>query len=317
MEFVECHNNSYECKGGGGAAVATTIFHDNYYKIESPRYVFQMTDYITANGKESELCDDGEKNEVKKEYFELKPAVSHHNLRRIGSGSCYDDFDEFLIEELISEKNILEYEHEVELSPDENSIDDVYFDYYGPIITVESVNYINGIIMQTNNNLEEDREEISDVYPFKCTSCKSGFKTSYDLITHFEEQHKNVHLNYIHCIICDEAFSTAESMKDHMQVHKDVVKRPFSCKDCGKRFKTYEYCRNHEDNQMCNASDFVCKACGKEFPNNYGLVRHGVVHTNERPLKCSLCPKRFRNPTNLEFHIRWHQGERPFFVSNE
>lgn len=298
-----------EIKSGGSP-------HDFYYKIESPRYVFKINDF---GGFEDDFNDE---NVEKKEYFELKP-VETTIVRRIG---CYDD--DFRIEELISEKTILDYDHEIETSSyDDNSIED-NLDFFEYSIQTEAIEYsyvnnnyngnatisdggrrfVDGGEDGEDNGVLEDDE---DLIPYRCNKCSDSFKSSIQLITHFEECHQN-EFDY-KCVICEEIFETTQAMTHHMKLHKDV-KRPFACTACGKRFKTLEYLESHASNKMCHSESNVCTLCGKEFKNQFNLVRHRSVHTNMRRFKCNLCGKMFKNQDNLTVHLRCHRGERPFKV---
>ncbi|NWT77555.1 ZN397 protein, partial [Lanius ludovicianus] len=48
------------------------------------------------------------------------------------------------------------------------------------------------------------------------------------------------------------------------------------------------------------------------FSHISSLVRHGKIHTGERPFECGKCGKKFRQSSNLNSHQTIHTGERPY-----
>eukprot|EP00048_Salpingoeca_helianthica_P009094 m.130353 g.130353 ORF g.130353 m.130353 type:complete len:115 (+) comp14773_c7_seq1:890-1234(+) len=52
--------------------------------------------------------------------------------------------------------------------------------------------------------------------------------------------------------------------------------------------------------------------CTKTFASRQPLLRHYLIHTNERPHQCPDCPASFRCSSHLKRHARQHSGLRPY-----
>ncbi|XP_050301579.1 zinc finger protein 599-like [Anthonomus grandis grandis] len=57
---------------------------------------------------------------------------------------------------------------------------------------------------------------------------------------------------------------------------------------------------------------FECGICGKEFGQQYTLIRHLPTHTDERNFHCDHCGKSFRQMSTLSQHKAIHSAERPY-----
>lgn len=40
-----------------------------------------------------------------------------------------------------------------------------------------------------------------------------------------------------------------------------------------------------------NRSPFECEICGRVFNKKYNMIKHKIIHTDERPFECFLCHK--------------------------
>ncbi|XP_051882867.1 zinc finger protein ZFP2-like [Pristis pectinata] len=60
---------------------------------------------------------------------------------------------------------------------------------------------------------------------------------------------------------------------------------------------------------------FPCSVCGREFTNSFNLQRHQQVHAGERPFTCPQCGKGFTCSTQLLIHQRVHTGEKWFICT--
>ncbi len=54
---------------------------------------------------------------------------------------------------------------------------------------------------------------------------------------------------------------------------------------------------------MANATKeelaFACPVCSKGFKNNFGLKRHGTVHSDSRPYQCETCKLSYKREDQL------------------
>lgn len=263
---------------------------ENGLIFEPPAFAFKIIDFKRDH---EDSCDSAKEA---KEYYELKPVMIPNIVKK--------DEIEFHIEEIISEKYVLDYEHEIKLEVEYSLTD---YDEY------ESSN-TNFDDFDVGPEYETFETTInSEDTPFQCNVCDEIFYESTELFIHTREYHRPAldECEFFKCSICNNAFNSSQDFSSHMKSHKDV-KRPFSCCECGKKFKTFEYLENHRHNKMCNTLQNICAICGKEFKNQFNLIRHRTVHTNERPYKCKICQKTFKQQDNLNVHVRCHKSERLF-----
>ncbi len=142
----------------------------------------------------------------------------------------------------------------------------------------------------------------------------------------------------LNCPICKSAkFSTTRGLKSHINAIHLGVK--FSCKDCGKSFRSKNFRNRHIEvvhNRIkrikCNFCDLtfswhndrivhtnkahrnflpedqkvetICQQCGKDFSSARNLSKHvDIVHRGIKTFKCDICPRSFGSKDNLKSHV--------------
>ncbi|XP_064097497.1 uncharacterized protein LOC135208850 isoform X2 [Macrobrachium nipponense] len=98
------------------------------------------------------------------------------------------------------------------------------------------------------------------------------------------------------CQICQWKTADVQSMKDHYEMHKNLIK--LRCKLCGKLYIRAETLRRHLINGHKLAegpelnehqSYFVCKDCGEKFNKRGQYTSHLQAHISDYPMKCDKC----------------------------
>uniref|UniRef100_A0A3B4A6Y7 C2H2-type domain-containing protein n=1 Tax=Periophthalmus magnuspinnatus TaxID=409849 RepID=A0A3B4A6Y7_9GOBI len=147
---------------------------------------------------------------------------------------------------------------------------------------------------------------------FYCSVCKRGFNTRHTYDLHCRKHFDNpaeVQTEYLNAT--QSSSSKPDTLRAHLQYHKRVKPRPFSCKECGVNFAEQEWLDRHMEIHNVDRP-FCCEICKKRFSKQSIYNSHVRIHTGERPYKCTVCKKKFKHRSNLRFHVRTHTGEKPF-----
>ncbi len=78
--------------------------------------------------------------------------------------------------------------------------------------------------------------------------------------------------------------------------------KPYSCRVCGKQFKTRQVLKNHEVIHT-GARPYGCDICGRTFNRSHVLKDHLRTHTGEKPYHCNKCGKQFAYKSNMTSHM--------------
>ena len=95
-----------------------------------------------------------------------------------------------------------------------------------------------------------------------------------------------------------------------MQKRIVLLKQPYSCSKCVKKFPLPHDLKEHE--RTHGAEPFRCLQCDKRFSLFDELKQHKRSHVGEEPFKCTKCDKKFALGSELKAHERTHTDEEPF-----
>ena len=96
---------------------------------------------------------------------------------------------------------------------------------------------------------------------------------------------------------------------------KFVVKKRFSCQECGKVCASLAALKIHGIVHS-KETPFKCPICSKAFKYKYTLPKHmRLMHSENkemRPFACTLCGKSFKSKSNLSEHVQRHKRGKSF-----
>lgn len=144
------------------------------------------------------------------------------------------------------------------------------------------------------------------------------------------------------CQICGQTF-VQNKLKAHMLVHGAA--KSFMCDRCGRTFLYNFQLQRHQkqvhekagrggvrgvgrgdgpsraaqrrvivrrDRSTLDLTPLSCKTCHRCFDDTDALLRHQLVHSQQKQYECELCDKSFFYKATFDYHQRLHSGERPF-----
>uniref|UniRef100_H9GS11 Uncharacterized protein n=1 Tax=Anolis carolinensis TaxID=28377 RepID=H9GS11_ANOCA len=118
-------------------------------------------------------------------------------------------------------------------------------------------------------------------------------------------------------------FQEASSIHPAYNEKYQIVDKPYTCLECGKRFHKNRYLHRHQKTHT-GEKPYKCMECGKCFFHKKDLSRHKRTHSQEKPYKCLECGKCYTQKSALSRHQYTHKEEKPYkclkcgksFVSN-
>ena len=87
------------------------------------------------------------------------------------------------------------------------------------------------------------------------------------------------------------------------------LERPFSCEQCGKKFKTRHCVNIHLRSHGIGGYSWCCEECGKTFNQISAYHVHLKVHSNIREFACEDCGMTFKLKHSLKKHQLVHKAE--------
>nr|XP_029711578.1 zinc finger protein 16-like [Aedes albopictus] len=142
--------------------------------------------------------------------------------------------------------------------------------------------------------------------PLTCNICYRCFKSDAQLYAHQSRLLESTKKHQ--CIQCGLAFRYPRDLKYHELTH--TGEKVFRCPKCPKAYSNYNTYKKHVVIHDIPADKYKCEICGYKCKTRYGLERHTIKHTGERPHKCPHCPATFSLPHGLNSHLLTHTDEK-------
>ncbi|KAJ9576888.1 hypothetical protein L9F63_006506, partial [Diploptera punctata] len=147
--------------------------------------------------------------------------------------------------------------------------------------------------------------------PFKCEHCGKTFAYSNTLKKHMERHKESQKPRNHECKICKKCYTKKSHLTVHYRIH--TGERPFVCEFCKKGFKENSdltvHLRIHTGSHPYQCK---CDVCNKRFTQSSTLNLHYRIHTGYKPFECDICGKSFTQRGSLNAHYRLHTGSRPY-----
>ncbi|XP_052562399.1 zinc finger protein 93-like [Culex pipiens pallens] len=108
--------------------------------------------------------------------------------------------------------------------------------------------------------------------PFPCETCGEQYEQKAQLTKHCRNAHPEQ--NRLVCAECGKLFSSASTLRQHREIHRDV--RKFRCTYCEQTFAQRTPLKNHIRNKHTGEKPFSCETCGKPFSDSSVYYRHRI-----------------------------------------
>ncbi|XP_053622298.1 zinc finger protein 595-like [Plodia interpunctella] len=101
-----------------------------------------------------------------------------------------------------------------------------------------------------------------------------------------------------------------EVLNERGRVYHNPAVLKAVCEICGKGYRCEAVLREHKLSQHSGLKPHRCEVCAKGFVNKDYLMKHMILHTDERDFQCEYCPKAFKTRSGLVRHHLMHTGVR-------
>lgn len=134
----------------------------------------------------------------------------------------------------------------------------------------------------------------------QCSKCDRKFANRALLNTHIRVIHDKIR-NFV-CEICAKPFLSLSSLTAHQIVHHDLKQSKIKCDHCGKMYSTASTLKSHIDRVKDSNKIHQCDKCNHISPNLKALKAHQSYSHKVDPVlyNCSICGRTFKKRTNLK-----------------
>ena len=141
--------------------------------------------------------------------------------------------------------------------------------------------------------------------PFKCNNCNKEFRRKEELKKHVYSCKKVVpNMQEENNKVLELGKRQREEGINLVNSEESILK---TCDICLKRFDNKAHLNAHAKTHQLPLS---CLICHKGFARKDSLIRHSLLHDNEKSYECSSCDKSFKRKDNLVCHIKIHQSNK-------
>lgn len=172
----------------------------------------------------------------------------------------------------------------------------------------------------------------------QCPYCRKMFNREINMVKHLRLIHKVVKPKAekkeafpCECQVCHEGFYSRTALAEHIKVsHMDeinqkIVDNPkytvnfhenlFLCKKCGKGYPNEDEQAIHMASHLGilnKNNSYICDVCGKVFHQKNLFNAHRDRHTEFKLFPCPKCEKKFHVRTSLVSHLQTHRIHKDF-----
>lgn len=129
--------------------------------------------------------------------------------------------------------------------------------------------------------LKTHMQRHSGIKSYTCEQCAASFYTAAELCNH--KRKHSVKVLSVKCDLCEYRTTTKYLLNRHMKHHVSGDK-PFSCKDCGKFFATFQKLTVHERIHY-EKKKYSCPLCARMFFCRRSVSKHVISKHNSKMLQ--------------------------------